>query len=119
MDEFWLILAVFGFVAVGAGLTVAFYWFSEQRARSIVNEKASRKAVDAKADDAEELMTFFMEIRLAYDAHKNTGGDVKSFMAKVPEIALKHPKLMIRFGSRLQKLMAKGDIEELLGGFEK
>jgi len=111
-------LVVCGYFAVffsGIVATLLFFRLAERRAYVIDQTRRSLKGVQARQDQAEELVVFLAEVKTAFDTAKASGKDIKSFaMIDLPPIALKHPALMLRFGSRLMKLVGgDGGIPEL------
>lgn len=103
--DIWYILLFFA----GIGATLLFFWFSERRALSIVRQKSGAKGLEAKQEQGERLMSFMMEVKAGFDAHKASGGSPKEFATKeLPAIALKYPDVIIKYGTRLYKMMKDG-----------
>jgi len=112
--DFWVILAfIAGFVAC-----FAFFRASEWNAMRIIDRRNAFKGTQAKQDQAERLMSFMLEVKQGYDKAKEGGKDVKAFaMQDLPAIALKYPDVVLKFGTRLYKMMQSGEgIEGLLEG---
>lgn len=57
-------------------------------------------------DNAEELLVFLAEVKEAWVQAKAENVSPKDFAIKImPGIALKHPILLMRYGTRLKKLV--------------
>lgn len=104
--DFWLILAFFsGIVAV-----LLFNWLTNKRALSIVRSNNATKGNMVKADQTAELIEMLGEIKIAFDKAKTEGKDIKQFAVQdLPAIVVRHPMLVAKYGSRLYKLIGKGE----------
>ena len=113
--DFWVVLGFFGAFVGGIITTLLFFRMVKRQAFLNMQAEKSIKGTQARQDQAEELVTFLGEVKIAFDASKAAGKDIKSFaMIDLPPIALRHPALMLRFGSRLMKLVGgEGGIPEL------
>jgi len=104
--DFWVIFAfILGFIAC-LGLN----WAVKRQALRLNNAKAGLKGVEAKADQTAELITMLGEIKEAFDRAKLDGKDIKQFAVQdLPAIVVRHPMLVAKYGSRLYKLIGKGE----------
>lgn len=111
MEILAYVVVIFGTFAVFLAGFVAcsvVHWWIKREALRLNNEKASLKGVEAKQEQAERLMMFMTEVKAAYDKAQADGKDIKAFMAQdMPAIALKYPDILMKFGTRLQKMLAK------------
>lgn len=113
--DFWVVLGFFGAFLGGIIATLLFFWLVKRQAFLIMQKEKSIKGTQARQDQAEELVMFLGEVKMAFDKAKTDGKDIKTFaMTDLPPIALRHPALMFRFGGRLMKLVGgEGGIPDL------
>jgi len=81
----------------------------------IVRDKAGEKGRQVKEENENRLMALFMELKVAHDGWKSSGGsDLKEFGLKhAPSIALKYPDVLMRQGKNLKKLLEKQGLNGL------
>lgn len=116
MVDIVLLLALVLVFIAGIVAVFVFTWLVERRALSIVNSRNNAKMQTTKQEEAEELMQFLLEVKNAYD-NKPEGTDIKEFMVKeLAPIALQHPRIIMRYGTRLRKLLEKQGINGLAEG---
>jgi len=116
MVDFVLIFALLLVFFAGIVFVFVFNWLVERRAFSITQQKNNAKMQNVKQEEADELMQFLLEVKTAYDTRPE-GQEMKEFMAKgLAPIALQHPRILIRYGSRLKKLLEKQGINGLAEG---
>lgn len=114
--DFWVVLALFGFFGAGIVATLVFFRLADRLAERKVDQRNSLKGVQARQDQAERLMSFMTEVKAAFDEAKAAGKDPKEFATKdLPAIALRYPDVVIKFGSRLYKMMKSGSGIDLDG----
>lgn len=118
--DFWTIFAGICLFLAGIGATLLFLWLVDKKAYSLQQQVKSEKGHLIKQEQSERLMAFMLEVKEAYTRAKADNKDIRAFAAQdLPEIALRYPDVMIKFGSRLKKLLEDQgllDLEGLIAG---
>jgi hypothetical protein len=105
--DFSLILAIFLTFCAGIGFCVVLQWFILRKATSLNAQRINALSLKSKQDMEGELMAALTEASLLYkEGMAVEGADaLKVGFSVAPKIAMKYPRVALKFGKDIQKLV--------------